>query len=84
MPPPSALRWRRAWRIKSAGPHSAEPTGAPRPFEKQTLTVSKWLAQSAAEMPVATTALNSRAPSRWRARSLSAAQPQISATVSYG
>ena len=32
-------------------------------------------------MPVATTALNSRAPSRCRARPLSAAQPQISTTV---
>ncbi len=41
-----------------AGPHRAEPTGAPRPLEKQTLMVSKWPAQSAAEMPVATTALN--------------------------
>ena len=35
-------------------------------------------------MPVATTALNSRAPSRCRARPFSAAQPQISATASYG
>ena len=38
----------------------------------------------AAGMPVATTALNSRAPSRCRARPFSAAQPQISATLSYG
>ena len=68
----------------SAEPHRAEPTGAPRPFEKQTLTVSKWAAQASAGMPVATAALKMREPSRWRASPLSAAHSQISATTSNG
>ena len=38
----------RAGRINSSGPHSAEPTGAPSPFEKQMLTVSNCAAQSSA------------------------------------
>ena len=84
-PPPSALRMRRAWWIRSSGPTRAEPTGAPRPFLKQTLTVSKWLAQSAAEMPVATTALKRRAPSRCRAEAGSRRPSRRSRRrVSYG
>ena len=48
----------------SFGPASAEPTGAPSPLLKQTLTVSKCLAHSASAMPVAAAAFQSRAPSR--------------------
>ena len=46
IPPPSTLRSRWASRISSAGPASAEPTGAPSPLEKQIETVSKCRAHS--------------------------------------
>ena len=39
-PPPSRLRSTRARAMFSAVLTSIEPTGAPRPLEKQTLTVS--------------------------------------------
>ena len=39
-PPPTALRRRRAFAMKSVGPQSTEPTGAPRPLEKQMLTLA--------------------------------------------
>ena len=45
--PPQRLRIRRASATSLLGPQSALPTGAPRPFEKQTLAVSNG-AQSAA------------------------------------
>eukprot|EP00955_Chlamydomonas_euryale_P061371 358013-Chlamydomonas_euryale.AAC.1 len=41
MPPPSSLRTRRARPMKSAEPSSTEPTGQPRPLDRQTETVSK-------------------------------------------
>ena len=78
------LAIRRAFLICSFGPASAEPTGAPSPLLKQTLTVSKCCAQSRASMPVATTALNSRAPSRCVRSPLACAQSQIDSTTSYG
>ena len=53
--------------ITSSEPTIAEPTGAPSPLLKQTLTVSKCSAHRRPEMPLATTALKSRAPSRCRA-----------------
>ena len=49
MPPPRTLRCRTASRINSAGPASAEPTGAPSPLLKQTPTVSKCSAQRGGE-----------------------------------
>ena len=64
MPPPSTLRARAAAGSVAASITSTEPTGAPRPFDRQMLTVSKGAAYSAALTPVAATALNSRAPSR--------------------
>ena len=45
-------------------PAMTAPSGQPRPFERQSVTVSAWLPIRAAEMPVATDALASRAPSR--------------------
>ena len=58
--------------MNSREPTSAEPTGAPRPFEKQTETLSNGAAMSRAvargSPPSATAALKSRAPSRCVAR----------------
>ena len=42
-PPPRRLRQIRAWAMLAAELASTEPTGAPRPLEKQTLTVSNRL-----------------------------------------
>ena len=47
MPPPKILRARAASCSVAASPTSTEPTGAPRPFERQTLTVSNGAAYSA-------------------------------------
>ena len=55
--------------INAREPTSAEPTGAPSPFEKQTETVSNGAAIARAvargSPPSATAALKRRAPSRW-------------------
>ena len=52
MPPPSILRKRcSAVDDRARCRRPAEPTGAPRPFEKQTLTVSNGAAQRATAMP---------------------------------
>ena len=45
-------------------PASSEPTGAASPFDKQHMTVVAGAAYSATVTPVATSALNKRAPSR--------------------
>ena len=84
MAPPRTLRKPRAWRIASAEPARAEPTGAPSPLEKQIETVSKCLAHSRAGMPVATTAFISRAPSRCMARWFSRAQWRIASMLASG
>ena len=63
-PPPSRVRWTRASAMRSAGPASTEPTGAPRPLLMQQVTVVAGAASSATGTPRATAALNSRAPSR--------------------
>jgi len=68
MPPPSCLRTRRAWPIRSAEPSSSEPAGAQRPLESVTITVSAPRASSAGGTPRATAAFQRRAPSRWTAR----------------
>ena len=49
-------------------PASSEPTGAQRPFDMQVITVLAGAANSLADVPVATTALKSRAPSRCSGR----------------
>jgi len=51
MPPPNCLRNRRARWMNASSPTSAEPIGAPKPFEKQTLTESKCAAYSRSERP---------------------------------
>ena len=66
--PPCCFRKNRALAIKSADPAKIEPTGAPSPFEKQTLTVSKRAAYSASLTPLAKEAFHSRAPSRCNAK----------------
>ena len=66
--PPCCLRKNRALAITSADPAKTEPTGAPSPFEKQTLTVSKWLAYPASLTPLTAEAFHSRAPSRCNAK----------------
>ena len=65
MPPPRRLRSTRARAMRSAGPASSDPTGAPRPFDRQHVTVVAGAERSATVVPVATAALNRRAPSRW-------------------
>ena len=67
--------------MNSAEPTTADPTGAPRPFEKQTEAESTGAATSAGLRPLATAAFQIRAPSRctrmpcaW-AKSASSARP---------
>ena len=62
--PPQRLRKRRASTTSLRGPQNALPTGAPRPFEKHTLTVSKGAQSVATSTPQATLAFQMRAPSR--------------------
>ena len=59
------LRHRRAEETSSAEPTSTDPIGAPRPFDRQTDTVSNGAATSAGLTPRATAAFHNRAPSRW-------------------
>ena len=54
----------RASAMKSAGPTSIEPTGAPRPFDKQNMIESDFRVSCATVLPDATAALKMRAPSR--------------------
>ena len=64
IPPPSWRRNTRARAIISRGPVSTEPTGAPRPLEKQNDTLSASAAIVAASVSSASAALKMRAPSR--------------------
>ncbi len=63
MPPPNILRNRLARAMNACVPANADPTGAPSPFEKHTLTLSKCRAYSRSATPEATDAFHSRAPS---------------------
>ena len=64
MPPPYILRSRWHFLMKSRAPAITEPAGAPRPFDRHTLTESKPAASSRSLAPVATAAFQIRAPSR--------------------
>src|SRR5437867_10208869 len=64
IPPPYMRRKRRSFSTVGRSDTITDPTGAPSPLDKQNETVSKWRAYSAADTPVATTALKSLAPSR--------------------
>ena len=61
--PPKSLRKRLLSRMNSFEPANAEPTGAPRPLEKQTETESNPFRISASDVLEATAAFQSRAPS---------------------
>ena len=66
MPPPSRLRASRAAAITSSAPASSEPTGAHSPLDRQHMTVvAGGGPRRPPATPVATSALNSRAPSMW-------------------
>ena len=64
MPPPRALRYIRARSMSLADPTSIDPTGAPSPFDRQNITVSKPLVKLRTSSPSAVAALKMRAPSR--------------------
>src|SRR4029450_392853 len=64
IPPPIILRTRRACAMTSREPQISEPTGAPRPFDRQKVTESTWRVNSSAGRLRATAALKIRAPSR--------------------
>ena len=63
--PPNRMLRRRASRICSADPQTTEPIGAPSPFERQNISVSTCEVHSVTSSPVAATAFQIRAPSRW-------------------
>ena len=63
MPPPKRVRYARACAMTLAGPHSTEPTGAPRPFDRQNMTVSAAATSCRGSVPNATAAFQIRAPS---------------------
>src|SRR5437867_11675324 len=60
IPPPYMRRKRRSFSTVGRSDTITDPTGAPSPLDKQNETVSKWRAYSAADTPVATTALEPR------------------------
>jgi hypothetical protein len=62
--PPYRIQMRLASRIRSAGPHSTEPIGAPSPLLRQNIIVSTRLVHDRTSSPVAATAFQTRAPSR--------------------
>ena len=65
----------------AASPTRTDPTGAPRPLERHIEMVSKSLTIRAASIPLATTALNILAPSRWVRQSFELATSQIASRV---
>ena len=67
IPPPKSFLTRRASATNAFEPATALPTGARRPFEKQTMTESRPCASEASDTPRAAAAFQRRAPSRWTA-----------------
>ncbi len=63
IPPPIRLRQTRASAIASLLPTMSEPTGAPRPLDRQTASTSATAPYSRSGVPVATWAFQMRAPS---------------------
>ena len=70
--------------MRSADPATRAPSGQPRPFERQRVTVSNSRPYSAAGVPLATVAFMSRAPSRCTERSCRRASATTSRTSSIG
>ena len=64
MPPPSLRRTIRACAARSPEVTTSDPTGAPRPFERQTDSVSNSAPYRVSGTPVATAAFQIRAPSQ--------------------
>src|SRR3954468_21990450 len=64
------------------GPHSNDPTGADKPFDRQNITVSAGAHNSEGDVPSAIDAFQIRAPSTWTARSFSRATAATDATSS--
>ncbi len=64
IPPPRILRIRRARSTNAADPQIIDPTGAASPFDRHNCTDDTCCVQSVTGRPIATAALNSRAPSR--------------------
>jgi hypothetical protein len=62
--PPKAILSRRASRMNSTSPASTDPIGAPRPFDRLSISASACIAYATTVAPVTVHALNSRAPSR--------------------
>ena len=73
IPPPIALRHRRALSISALLPTKTEPTGQDNPLDKQNDTVSAPAINCSTGVSSATEALNMRAPSTWVLISLSLA-----------
>ena len=67
--------------MNSRDPTTTDPTGQPRPFDRQNVTESAGLASSAGRTPRATTALKKRAPSTWSGTPRSWATAAIAAVV---
>ena len=63
IPPPMRDRCARASAITSAAPQSSEPTGAPRPFDRQNIIVSAAARRSRGDVSSAIAAFQIRAPS---------------------
>ena len=70
--------------MKSRVPSRTDPTGAPSPFDRQTLTESYGATISDSGTPEATDALQARAPSRCRIRPWRSQKARVSATFSSG
>jgi hypothetical protein len=82
--PPKKCLPRRASCISSCEPAISAPSGQPRPFEKQSATVSNEPPMRALGTPHATAALTSRAPSRCTASSCSRHVATIASISSSG
>ena len=81
--PPSRCFQRQTSSMKSREPAIAAPTGAPSPLEKSIHAESQPEAMSRAEIPVATQAFSSRAPSIWVARPFDFAIPTTSSSADF-
>ena len=82
--PPNRMLNLRASRMRSAGPQITDPIGAPRPFDRQNITVSTCCVQAVGSTPAAPAALNTLAPSMWTGTPASVATDRTFASSSTG